>query len=103
MKKHFLFIAMLLLSLQLKAQLTFTEFDPTIQIQHGCMTAVDLNKDNKLDLIVSGDNVGAKSGIFINNYPAAFTAQSAPNPATYTNPIFNSDAADPSIVKGADD
>jgi GH43 family beta-xylosidase len=102
MKKHLLAITLLLLALQLKAQLTFTEFDPTIQIQHGCITTVDLNKDNKLDIIVSGDNVGAKSGIFMNNYPDAFTAQSTPNPANYINPIFNSDAADPSILKCTD-
>ena len=99
------FIVLFVIYSNLSAQ-SFKNIDQGLRVQHGDIIAVDIDNDRDLDIIVSGEDHGGKSGVYINKKMEtgtfSFVPQTAPNPTTYTNPVYNSDAADPTIVKAAD-
>ncbi len=67
-----------------------------IEIQHGDIGVADLNQDGQLDVIITGQG---GTGVFLNNGDSTFTLAEQESEITYTNPVFEPDLADPTIIR----
>ena len=85
----------------------YSHFDASAGLQHADITAADIDNDGDLDIIASGvvtvNGVQVeKSNIYINNNGTYELQSTGAGAATYQNPIFEPDVADPTVIRGGD-
>jgi len=89
------------------ANAQFSHFDAGQGLQDADITTVDIDNDGDLDIIASGVTTEngvqvEKSIIYINNNGVYQVQGSTAGPASYQNPVFEPDVADPTVIRGTD-
>jgi len=92
------FIALLILhGTAVCGQVSVTDLGP--QVQHADIIAPDLNFDGYPDILLSGKGGTA---FYLGIDGSAFNLQPEAAEAVYSNPLFEPDLADPTIIRAAD-